>query len=322
MSGERDGCERQARGGRERERGPPVSARVRCCHARADAPPAGVFPNPLQLHHQHRPSVVPRATRTSRPTRLLARVDASTAVAARAATPRRPPRHPLTAGPPARLAARRLGFSCRRWPHRKQAYVSQPPVPSRRAEAQTPAEQRHATDNPRLPSHAPHSTTTAHAPLLASWLQPEQPTDRISNGRATSSDSTTRPNQSTAAARRTADRAAMSPAPLAAAARGLPRLPSALVQQRTLRHHQLDAIRRQHTLLHREALLVLPTLDLEDVALELVANVLAIHLSRQTLVVQRAPAKRRAIGSDGWARGSCSARPGVACVEAELGPGL
>lgn len=34
------------------------------------------------------------------------------------------------------------------------------------------------------------------------------------------SDSTTRPNQSTAAARRTADRAAMSPAPLAAAARG------------------------------------------------------------------------------------------------------
>ena len=75
---------------------------------------------------------------------------------------------------------------------------------------------------------------------------------------------------------------------------GLPRLPRALVQQRTLRHHQLDAIRRQHTLLHREALLVLPTLDLEDVALELVANVLAIHLSRQTLVVQRAPAKRRA----------------------------
>ena len=39
--------------------------------------------------------------------------------------------------------------------------------------------------------------------------------------------------------------------------------------------------------MHGEALLVLPTKDLEDVALELVPNVLTINLRRKPLVVQR-----------------------------------
>jgi hypothetical protein len=39
---------------------------------------------------------------------------------------------------------------------------------------------------------------------------------------------------------------------------------------------------------HGEALLVLPTRDLEDVALELVANLVAINLRSKPLVVERA----------------------------------
>ena len=56
---------------------------------------------------------------------------------------------------------------------------------------------------------------------------------------------------------------------------------------RTLVHHKADAVGGEDALVHREALLVLPTKDLEDVALELVPNVLTINLRRKPLVVQR-----------------------------------
>ena len=78
------------------------------------------------------------------------------------------------------------------------------------------------------------------------------------------------------------------------AADSLPELSAYEVRSRTLRHHQLHAILREHTLLHGETLLVLSAQDLQDVASELLADVLAIHLSREPLVIERAP-----IGSEG-----------------------
>lgn len=74
----------------------------------------------------------------------------------------------------------------------------------------------------------------------------------------------------------------------------MPELSAYEVRSRTLRHHQLHAILREHTLLHGETLLVLSAQDLQDVASELLADVLAIHLSREPLVIERAP-----IGSEG-----------------------
>lgn len=73
------------------------------------------------------------------------------------------------------------------------------------------------------------------------------------------------------------------------AADPLPELSAHKVRLRTLRHHQLHAILREDTLLHREALLVLSAQDLQDVASELLANVLTIHLGREPLVIERAP---------------------------------
>ena len=174
--------------------------------------------------------------------------------------------------------------------------VAVPMVPSWRGEAQALTEQRSATTTPRRRPHAPPPTVTAQCRTCSrlGCVQITQPT----NCTATEphpGDSTTRPSQRVAAAEGRRPRWHAATTATGAAARGDCRgCQRCSLQQRTLRHHQLDAIRRQHTLLHREALLVLPTLDLEDVALELVANVLAVHLSRQTLVVQRAPAKRRA----------------------------
>lgn len=80
----------------------------------------------------------------------------------------------------------------------------------------------------------------------------------------------------------------------AAAGPALLELSAFKVRSRTLRHHQLHAILRENTLLHREALLVLSAQDLQDVASELLTDILAIHLSRKPLVVERAP-----VGSEG-----------------------
>mmetsp|Transcript_26403 Transcript_26403/g.86619 ORF Transcript_26403/g.86619 Transcript_26403/m.86619 type:complete len:267 (-) Transcript_26403:16-816(-) len=52
----------------------------------------------------------------------------------------------------------------------------------------------------------------------------------------------------------------------------------------SLRHQQAHAMRHKHTLLHGEALLVLPAHDLEDVALELVAKAVALNLLGDALV--------------------------------------
>ena len=100
----------------------------------------------------------------------------------------------------------------------------------------------------------------------------------------------------------TADRSAADP---------LPELSAYKVRSRTLRHHQLHAILRENTLLHREALLVLSAQDLQDVASELLADVLAIHLSREPLVVERAP-----VGGEGVGLRGASQRGLLHCVRA------
>ena len=83
------------------------------------------------------------------------------------------------------------------------------------------------------------------------------------------------------------------------------------VRSRTLRHHQLHAILRENTLLHREALLVLSAQDLQDVASELLTDILAIHLSREPLVVERAP-----VGSEGVELRRASQTDLLHCVRA------
>mmetsp|Transcript_45411 Transcript_45411/g.96639 ORF Transcript_45411/g.96639 Transcript_45411/m.96639 type:complete len:284 (+) Transcript_45411:174-1025(+) len=55
----------------------------------------------------------------------------------------------------------------------------------------------------------------------------------------------------------------------------------------TLGHHQPYAVRSEHTLLHRETLLILPSQDLEDVPSKLIAKVSAINLSCEPAVVER-----------------------------------
>ena len=83
------------------------------------------------------------------------------------------------------------------------------------------------------------------------------------------------------------------------------------MRSRTLRHHQLHAILRENTLLHREALLVLSAQDLQDVASELLTDILAIHLSREPLVVERAP-----VGSEGVELRRASQTDLLHCVRA------
>ena len=106
----------------------------------------------------------------------------------------------------------------------------------------------------------------------------------------------------------TADRSAADP---------LPELSAYKVRSRTLRHHQLHAILRENTLLHREALLVLSAQDLQDVASELLADVLAIHLSREPLVIERAPVGGEGVGLRGASRQAYY----TACVRLTLRPG-
>ena len=97
----------------------------------------------------------------------------------------------------------------------------------------------------------------------------------------------------------------------AAVAPALLELRAFKVRSRTLRHHQLHAILRENTLLHREALLVLSAQDLQDVASELLTDILAIHLSREPLVVERAP-----VGSEGVELRRASQTDLLHCVRA------
>ena len=65
------------------------------------------------------------------------------------------------------------------------------------------------------------------------------------------------------------------------------------------------------------AKLVLSAQDLQDVASELLADVLAIHLSREPLVIERAPVGGEGSGSEVQAREAYY----TACVQLTLGPG-
>ena len=66
-------------------------------------------------------------------------------------------------------------------------------------------------------------------------------------------------------------------------------LPALAVARGALLEQKADALRRHHTLLHRETLLVVATRDLEDVPLELVADDIAEHLLVHAFVVELAP---------------------------------